>query len=79
MKETLDCSKQNGTFFFRWEVAGLVSICIKRQSQNVELIYFIFQIDHGVALHILVFIPVAILGVLGGIFGAVFTFVNLKV
>jgi hypothetical protein len=79
MKETLDCSKQNGTFFFRWEVAGLVRFCIKRQSQDVELIYFIFQIDHGVALHILVFIPVAILGVLGGIFGAVFTFVNLKV
>ena len=37
------------------------------------------QIDHGVALHILVFIPVAILGILGGVFGAIFTFVNLKV
>ena len=31
------------------------------------------------ALHILVFIPVAILGVLGGVFGAIFTFINLKV
>lgn len=41
--------------------------------------YHSFQIDHGVALHILVFIPVAILGFLGGILGAIFTFINLKV
>ncbi|XP_028399217.1 chloride channel protein C-like [Dendronephthya gigantea] len=41
--------------------------------------YILFQIDHGVALHILVFIPVAVLGFLGGILGAVFTFINLKI
>lgn len=37
------------------------------------------QISHGIGLNILAFIPTVILGIIGGLLGAVFTFVNLKV
>lgn len=39
----------------------------------------IFQISHGIGLNLLAFIPTVILGVIGGLLGAVFTFLNLKV
>ena len=45
-----------------------------------KLIYFVsFQISHGIGLNILAFIPTVILGIIGGLLGAVFTFINLKV
>ncbi|XP_022809140.1 chloride channel protein A-like [Stylophora pistillata] len=39
----------------------------------------LFQISHGIGLNILVFIPTVILGIMGGLLGAVFTFLNLKI
>jgi len=39
----------------------------------------IFQISRGIGLNLLAFIPTVILGVIGGLLGAVFTFLNLKV
>ena len=45
-----------------------------------KLIYFVsLQISHGIGLNILAFIPTVILGIIGGLLGAVFTFINLKV
>ena len=45
-----------------------------------KLIYFVSpQISHGIGLNILAFIPTVILGIIGGLLGAVFTFINLKV
>ena len=42
--------------------------------------YFVsLQISHGIGLNILAFIPTVILGIIGGLLGAVFTFINLKV
>jgi len=39
----------------------------------------LFQISHGIGLNILAFIPTVILGIIGGLLGAVFTFINLKI
>ena len=46
-----------------------------------KLIYYFvsLQISHGIGLNILAFIPTVILGIIGGLLGAVFTFINLKV
>ena len=45
-----------------------------------KLIYFVsLQISHGIGLNILAFIPTVILGIIGGLLGAMFTFINLKV
>ena len=45
-----------------------------------KLIYFVsLQISHGIGLNILAFIPTVIIGIIGGLLGAVFTFINLKV
>ena len=45
-----------------------------------KLIYFVsLQISHGIGLNILAFIPTVILGIIGGLLGVVFTFINLKV
>ena len=45
-----------------------------------KVIYFVsLQISHGIGLNILAFIPTVILGIIGGLLGAVFTFINLKV
>ena len=41
--------------------------------------YHFWQISHGIGLNILAFIPTVILGIMGGLLGAVFTFLNLKV
>ncbi|KXJ16127.1 chloride channel protein D [Exaiptasia diaphana] len=41
--------------------------------------YILFQVSHGLALNILAFIPTVILGVIGGLLGALFTFLNLKI
>ncbi|KAK7492242.1 hypothetical protein BaRGS_00016539 [Batillaria attramentaria] len=41
--------------------------------------YILFNIDKGVDVNILMFIPTVLLGVLGGGFGAFFTILNLKV
>ena len=47
---------------------------------RTKLIYFVsLQISHGIGLNILAFIPTVILGIMGGLLGAVFTFINLKV
>jgi hypothetical protein len=43
------------------------------------LFIIIFQVSHGLALNILAFIPTVIIGVFGGLLGALFTFINLKV
>ena len=37
------------------------------------------QVRHGLALNILAFIPTVILGIIGGLLGAMFTFINIKV
>lgn len=39
----------------------------------------IFQIDQGVDVNILMFIPTVIIGVIGGILGSLFVVINLKV
>ncbi|XP_073241792.1 chloride channel protein C-like [Porites lutea] len=39
----------------------------------------LFQISHGIGLNILAFIPTVIIGIIGGLLGAVFTFINLKI
>ncbi|XP_020629537.1 chloride channel protein C-like [Orbicella faveolata] len=39
----------------------------------------LFQISHGIGLNLLAFIPTVILGVIGGLLGAMFTFLNLKI
>ena len=45
-----------------------------------KLTYFVsLQISHGIGLNILAFIPTVIIGIIGGLLGAVFTFINLKV
>ena len=46
-----------------------------------KLIYYFvsLQISHGIGLNILAFIPTVIIGIIGGLLGAVFTFINLKV
>ncbi|ELU14762.1 hypothetical protein CAPTEDRAFT_132493, partial [Capitella teleta] len=41
--------------------------------------YILFQVVHGIPVNILAFIPAVILGILGGILGALFTFMNLKI
>ncbi|XP_031558101.1 chloride channel protein D-like isoform X2 [Actinia tenebrosa] len=41
--------------------------------------YILFQVSRGLALNILAFIPTVILGVFGGLLGALFTFINLKI
>ena len=51
-----------------------------RSLVHPKLIYFVsLQISHGIGLNILAFIPTVILGIIGGLLGAVFTFINLKV
>ena len=42
-------------------------------------IFVSLQISHGIGLNILAFIPTVIIGIIGGLLGAVFTFINLKV
>ena len=46
---------------------------------NLVCFYHFWQISHGIGLNILAFIPTVILGIMGGLLGAVFTFLNLKV
>ena len=48
---------------------------------HTKLIYYFvsLQISHGIGLNILAFIPTVIIGIIGGLLGAVFTFINLKV
>ena len=48
---------------------------------NISLLFavYLMQVSHGIALNILAFIPAAIIGVIGGLLGAMFTFINLKV
>ncbi|XP_013403924.1 chloride channel protein C [Lingula anatina] len=41
--------------------------------------YILFQVTEGLDVNLLAFIPAAILGVIGGILGAMFTFINLKI
>ncbi|XP_048583909.1 chloride channel protein D [Nematostella vectensis] len=41
--------------------------------------YIIFQVSHGIALNLLAFVPAAIIGAIGGLLGALFTFLNLKI
>ena len=54
-------------------VSGVLTFSFR----SVELISL--QISHGIGLNILAFIPTVILGIIGGLLGAVFTFINLKV
>lgn len=37
------------------------------------------QVKNGLSINILTFIPAAVLGVIGGLTGALFTFLNLKI
>ena len=57
--------------------AQAVSGVLTFSFRTVELI--LLQISHGIGLNILAFIPTVILGIIGGLLGAVFTFINLKV
>ena len=41
--------------------------------------YIIFHVDKFIPLNLLVFIPAIVLGFVGGVLGALFTFINLKV
>ncbi|XP_065836634.1 chloride channel protein C-like [Oscarella lobularis] len=41
--------------------------------------YILFRVEQGIALHLLVFIPTIIIGVIGGILGSLFTFMNVKI
>ncbi|XP_052816934.1 chloride channel protein C-like isoform X2 [Mya arenaria] len=41
--------------------------------------YILFQIDQGVDVNIVMFLPTVIIGVIGGLLGAAFTIVNLKI
>ncbi|XP_064641031.1 chloride channel protein C-like isoform X2 [Lineus longissimus] len=40
--------------------------------------YIIFQVTQGIAVNIIAFIPTVIIGIIGGVLGALFTFINLK-
>ena len=47
--------------------------------QRVNRVYcFYFQIDSGVDVNLLMFIPTAVIGIIGGLLGALFTILNLK-
>ena len=47
--------------------------------QKVNHIYSSnFQIDSGVDVNLLMFIPTAVIGIIGGLLGALFTILNLK-
>ena len=37
------------------------------------------QVSKGISVNIIAFIPAALLGIIGGILGAIFTFINLKI
>lgn len=39
---------------------------------------YLFQISEGIDVNILMFLPTVVIGIVGGILGALFTFLNLK-
>lgn len=41
--------------------------------------YILFQVETGIALNVIALVPTVIVGILGGILGAMFTFINLKI
>lgn len=46
---------------------------------GTDVVVFLFQIAEGVDINILMFIPSAVIGVIGGLLGSLFIFLNLKV
>jgi len=48
-------------------------------SSFIASIFADFQVQKGIPINILAFIPAVILGIIGGFLGALFTFVNLKI
>lgn len=58
--------------FYKFEYTGNFGLF---QKDN----YIIFHVENYIPLNLLVFLPAIVLGSIGGVLGALFTFTNLKV
>jgi uncharacterized protein (DUF2062 family) len=55
------------------------SCTLSHLSHDFHSVSFDFQVQKGIPINILAFIPAVILGIIGGFLGALYTFMNLKV
>ena len=51
----------------------------RKNKYNIECLYCYFQVEKGIDVNILMFIPTVVIGVIGGLLGAAFTILNLKI